>query len=366
MNKKYILLGIITAGLIFLVFYYFFFYSNNQNASFSQNPITNLKKVVTPDSRKSFENPLNGEIILSETNPEYLNRKPLAVMVNNATPARPQAGLTKADIVYEIVAEGGITRFLAVYLSELPEKVGPIRSVREYYLVIVKELGDAMLMHIGYSPQARQKIDDWSVLSLGLSGADFYRDNRGNLDVATEHTAFANGKDLYTFGEAIKFNSIKEIKRWKFNDSLSLDSHKKANYLKIDFWYEGEYSAIFKYDSVKADYIRYSGIFNNQPEILIDDLSKSDVRVKNIVVQFADEVPIPNDDKGRLDYIMLGEGKALVFRNGVVIQSRWKKNDLKSRTLFYDLDGKEIEFNRGKIWVSVVPSRNENQVKYTE
>jgi len=365
MNKKYILLGILTAGIIFVFFYYFInSQKNNQNQVNDSESL--LKNPISLDKRKRFENPINGEITLSETNPDYLTRKPLAVMVNNATPARPQAGLTKADIVYEIVAEGGITRFLAVYLSELPEKVGPIRSVREYYLVIVKELGDAMLMHIGFSPQARQRIDDWDILSLGLSGADFYRDSRGNPDVATEHTAFASGKELYSFGEAIKYNNLKEIRSWKFNDSLSLDSHKKASYLKIDFWYEGEYSAIFKYDSVKGDYVRYSGIFNNQPEILIDDLSKTEVRIKNVVVQFANEVPIPNDDKGRLDYELLGEGKALIFRNGIVIESKWKKDNLNNRTIFYDLLGKEIEFNRGKIWVSIVPSRNENQVKYTE
>lgn len=99
---------------------------------------------------------------------------------------------------------------------------------------------------------------------------------------------------------------------------------------------------------------------------MIDDLSKTEVRVKNVIVQFANEVPIPNDDKGRLDYELLGEGKALIFRNGIVIESKWKKDSLNNRTMFYDLNGKEIELNRGKIWVSVVPSRNENQVKYTE
>jgi hypothetical protein len=363
MNKKYILLGIIFGGFVFTIYY--FLVNKNENLN-NESLTTNINKLVSSDNRKKFENPLNGEIILSETKPEFLNRKPLAIMINNATPARPQAGLTKADIVYEIVAEGGITRFLAVYLSELPEKVGPIRSVREYYLVIVKELGDSMLMHIGYSPQARQKIDEWEILSLGLSGADFYRDNRGNPSVATEHTAFANGKDLYTFGEALKFNNLKEFQTWRYSENLKYTDLNNANYLKIDFWYEGDYSAIFKYDSNKDEYIRFSGVENNQPQLLIDDLSKSEVRVKNVVVQFANEVPIPNDDKGRLDYELVGEGNALIFRNGKVIPAKWKKTNLYARTLFYDLKGSEIEFNRGKIWVSIVPSRNENQVKYTE
>jgi hypothetical protein len=75
------------------------------------------------------------------------------------------------------------------------------------------------------------KIDEWNILSLGLSGADFYRDSRGNSNVATEHTAFANGKELFTFGEAIKFNNPKEIRSWRFNETLNLTNQKKVNYL---------------------------------------------------------------------------------------------------------------------------------------
>jgi hypothetical protein len=365
MNKKYILLLVLLI-LCFGSYFYYFNFQNKTNLNIpsnenNDNPIQNFF-----ESRKKFENPLTGEIIFSESRPEFLDNKPLAVMVNNATPARPQAGLTKADLVYEIVAEGGITRFLAVYLSELPERVGPIRSVREYYLVLVKELGDAMLMHIGYSPQALKKISDWNILSLGLSGADFYRDNRGNIEVATEHTAFASGKDLFTFGKAINFNNVKEIQPWKFNEKTTNNVNGAASLIKVDFWYEGEYSAVFKYDISKNEYIRYSGVVDNTPQILIDDLTKTEVRVKNLIIQFADEVPIPNDDKGRLDYVLLGEGDAIIFRDGKFINSKWKKTSLTERTVFYDLQGKEIEFNRGKIWVSVVPSRNVNQVKFTE
>jgi len=364
-NKKYILLISFTIIIVLGLLIYSY--------QFNQASTTGLVKDLIRsegsgffDSRTKYTNPLTGEIIYSETKPEFLSNSPLTVMVNNAVPARPQAGLTKADIIYEIVAEGGITRFLAVYYSELPEKVGPIRSVREYYLLIVKELGDSMLMHIGYSPQALQKINEWGVKSLGLAGADFYRDNRGDLSVATEHTAFADARDLYTYGKALNFNTPTEINSWKFSENLETSNFKKANFLKIDFWFEGDYSAVFKYDSNKNEYVRYSGISNQAPNLLIDDLSKTEVRVKNVIVQFAEEFPIPNDDKGRLDYRMLGTGKALIFRDGVVIESNWKKDSLETRTTFFDLEGKEIEFNRGKFWVSVVPSRNENQVKYTE
>lgn len=364
MNKKYILLVLFILSLLVGSYFY---QSNQNNSAGSVN--NSVRQKITESFNKKltkYENPLTGEITESETPPAFLKHKPLGVMVNNAVPARPQAGIAKADIIYEIVAEGGITRFLAIFLSDLPEKVGPIRSVREYYLVVVKELGDMMLMHIGYSPQAFQKIKEWNVLSLGFAGADFYRDKRGNPDIATEHTAFASAKDLYTFGEATKYTSPLQIKSWKFSDDAVYQNLKKANFIQADFWYEGDYSAIFKYDLNLKEYIRYSGIENGKPNLLIDDLTKTEVRVKNVIIQFAEEVPIPNDDKGRLDYQMIGSGKALIFTQGYVFEGNWKKDNLNSRTLFYDLSGKEITFSRGKIWVSVVPSRNEKQVKYNE
>jgi hypothetical protein len=220
-------------------------------------------------------------------------------------------------------------------------------------------------MHIGYSPQALQKISEWDISSLGLMGADFYRDSRGNPSVATEHTAFANGKELMVFANAAKLNYPSQIKSWKFGD-LKPENLKKANKIKIDFWYEGDYSGYFEFDNSTNSYVRYSGVVDNKPQELIDDLTKNNIKVKNLIIQFANEVPIPNDDKGRLDYELLGTGKALIFRDGYVIDAVWKKNKLIDRTVFYDLKGNEIEYNRGKFWVSIVPSRNENQVKFTE
>jgi hypothetical protein len=362
MNKKYILYTLFFI-LVLTVLYFLIYEINKPKSDQINNAKSNLD---SRDKLPKFENPLTGEIVYSDSEPLFTKNTPLAIVVNNALPARPQAGLANADIIYEIVAEGGITRFLAFYLSELPQKVGPIRSVREYFLIPVKELGDSILMHIGYSPQALQKISEWDVKSIGLRGASFYRDNRGNLKVATEHTAFANAEELFSFATSVNLNNQTNFTSWKFNDSLDPDSSLKANFLKIDFWYEGDYSAFFKYDINSKDYVRYSGIYNNEPQILIDDLTKKDVRVKNVIVQFADEVPIPGDTQGRLDYVLIGEGKGLVFRDGIVIPSKWKKDTLNSRTLFFTYEGKEIEFARGKFWISVVPSRNENQVKYSE
>jgi len=364
MNKKYILIFSLLVIFIILGIYFTLFYKKNSQEVKNSSDNKIESGIFSKDNQKIFTNVLTGEEITALEEPEFIKNRPLAVMVNNAVPARPQVGLTEADIIYEIIAEGGITRFLAIYYSNLPEKVGPIRSTREYYLMIVKELGDAMLMHIGFSPQAREKIDTWKIRSLGLGGGPFYRDNFGDPSIATEHTAFANGKDLFKKGLDLGWSGKRPIESWKFKSSRSKNENlKKADYIEVNFWYKGEYSGIFKYNSSANNYTRYSGFDeNDSPSLLKDRVSNKTIEVSNVIVMFANEVPIPNDDKNRLDYELIGQGKAYIFKDGILEKATWKKEDLEKRTKFYLVNGDEVEFNRGKTWVSIVPSRNIDQV----
>lgn len=366
--------------LIFLLFFVLTFafggwylYSSSKNSTSSSeqlfiNPIGLVKEAIQEKPKPIAVNPINGVEIFDESSSENLKRFPIAVMVNNATPARPQSGLMDADLIYEIVAEGGITRYLAIFLSKTPEIVGPIRSVREYYLPFVQENGKASLMHIGYSPQALQKISEWDIFSIGLKGADFYRDNHGDFNVATEHTAYSRGDELFKLSQSIRSSTSENIEMWKFKEEGVKDSDlQEANTAQIDFWYSGDYTGYFKYDPITNEYVRYSGVSQNgTPNILLDRETKKEIRVKNVIIQMALEFPIPNDDKNRLDYKVIGSGNVYILRDGKLLKGTWKKDSLDSRTRFYNEKSDEIELNRGKIWVSVVPSRNENQVYFGE
>jgi hypothetical protein len=199
---------------------------------------------------------------------------------------------------------------------------------------------------------------------LGLGNAPFYRDNFGNTSIATEHTAFAIGKNLYEKGLSLGWGGKTPISSWKFkDDKVKTSDFKKANYIEINFWYKGDYSGIFKYVPESNKYSRYSGFDEeDNPIPLVDRITKQNVLTTNVVILFADEFPIPNDDKNRLDYKLIGEGKGLVFRDGTVQEIVWRKDKLESRTKFYLVNNEEVEFNRGKTWVSVVPSRNVDQV----
>ena len=139
-----ILIGIVAAFVIFLLIWVFIL-KKSPIGFITERGTGSGQGQEAANSMKA--NPLTGIEYPQKEAEFWLNTRPMAVMVNNYIDARPQSGLVYADLVYEVVAEGGITRFLAFYLSKAPEKIGPVRSTREYYLVLVKELGDAMLMH---------------------------------------------------------------------------------------------------------------------------------------------------------------------------------------------------------------------------
>lgn len=344
---------------------YFIVTSVNKSPFLSSNPQGNTK-----DEKPTVEAPITGVKYDPQEAEKFIKTRPLAVMINNHTAARPQSGLIDADLVYEIVAEGGITRFLAFFNTTIPEKIGPVRSTREYYLVLVREMGDAMLMHIGYSPQALVAIESWPVRSLSRGGADFWRDEaRLNAGIPTEHTAYVNGKDLLAKGKELGWEGTSEMfEPYNYTDDSPIkpqDTTDKASNVKVVFWDEGDYSAEWKYDVATNSYLRFMGYDNaGAPIAHKDQESGKQISAKNVIVQFAKESGVIGDDKSRLDYELVGSGEGLVFKDGKVYKITWSKADRDSRTKFYTIDGEEVKFNRGKFWIAIVPDRNTEQVVY--
>ena len=337
-----------------------------------QNPVIPNPNSNEPTTKVTeIMNPLTGKMF-PETAANWFEDRPFGVMMNNHVDARPQSGLIYADIVYEVVAEGGITRFLTFFYSNTPEKIGPVRSTREYYLVLVKELGDAMIMHDGYSPQALFAIENWPVRSLFRGGATIpsvcdgcvWRDNP--RDVAYEHTEYTNGVKLRELGDSLGWEGQTTVRPWLFKDNPNkYSASSAATDITIDYWYHGDYTGAFKFDPTTNTYLRYTGVdANDQPIPQLDQETKEQVAVKNLIIQFAVESSIAGDDKSRLEYELLGSGKALVFVDGKVIDATWSKAGRDERTIFYDTAGNEMEFNRGNFWIGIVPDRNVDQVVY--
>lgn len=380
LSKKWIILLILVFTLA-LMSAGFFVYLNSQQKSIL-NPLSKGFGSNSMDSSdKTIQNPITGLMYTPQEAESWLTDRPLGVMVNNHVDARPQSGLIYSDIVYEIVAEGGITRYLAFFLTDTPEKIGPVRSTRHYYLMLVKELGDAMIMHEGYSPQALEAIETWPVRSLQRGGASAianWRDNPRN--VAVEHTLYTNGEKLREFGDELGWEGNREFVIWNFKDDdvkplptvqCVTEPCDQPCYvgectpITIDFWFEGDYSAIWKYNNQNNTYLRFLGYdANGNPIAHADQETGEQIEVKNLIVQFVPESNIEGDDKSRLNYDLIGSGSGILFIDGEAIPLTWAKQSRDERTMFYDENGEEIEFNRGKFWVALVPDRNVDQVNY--
>lgn len=329
------------------------------------------------------ECPINGAMFTEQEKEIWEKRRPLVVVIENHDDSRPQSGLSRADAVYEAVAEGGITRFLGVFYcaaaSPIKKKydLGPVRSARIYFLDWTAEYGDNPLyVHVGgaglcsdttVDPRAKALCQ---IEKLGWKDRDHWNDmdqfalpykvcrrepERTGETKATEHTMYCDSQALWQEAERRELTEWPgEFVPWKFKDDDSAGEEGKAKEIAFSFWrgYK-DYDVVWSYDSESNLYERSNG-----GEKQIDFLNQKPVSAKTVVVQFAKETG-PVDDHKHLLYQTTGQGKALIFQDGGVIQGKWQKEDALSRTLFVDLKGKEIKFNRGQIWIEVLPSGNE-------
>jgi len=332
--------------------------------------------------------PLNGAMFTKTEKDLWSGRRPLTVMIENHADSRPQSGLSKADIVYEAVAEGAITRFLAVFYCGIAAysqpgeyDLGPVRSARTYFLDWASEYGDFPLYnHVGgaglchdptVDPRAKalcqiekygwKNKGTWSDLdqfSLGFKICRREPDRTGK-PVATEHSMYCGSSALWD--EAAKrgltnlTQSSKKQNSWDINFKPWLFKDDSPSGLAIspefDFWTDyKDYRVRWDYDSQNNSYKRFNG------GVKVEDFYfKEDLVAKNVVIQFAKETTSVDEHKHNL-YQTIGSGKALVFLDGKVIEGTWAKKDRQDRTRFYDSARKEIRFNRGPIWIEILPT----------
>jgi hypothetical protein len=317
--------------------------------------------------------PVNGGMFTEAEKKVWEERRPLTVMIENHQDSRPQSGLSAADVVYEAVAEGGITRFLAVFYCGAASgevTIGPVRSARTYFVDWASEYGDFPLyVHVGGAnlpglANALGQIGDYGWLAkrndfnqFSLGFPVFWRDyDRLGHEVATEHTMYSSTGKLWEVAEKRGLGATddkgsrwdKNFVSWKFKEELSADKRGETNRITLDFMGDyADYQVEWQYDQAANSYKRFNG---GQPH---KDLNNDmQLEAKNVVVIFMLEKG-PIDELKHLLYGTTGRGKALVFQDGKGVEAVWQKAKRVSRTLFSDTKGKEIAFNRGPIWIEV-------------
>ena len=324
-------------------------------ALFVKSGVSNLSPMgseATYSARETYaaENPINGEQYTAEELQKMQGRYPLAVMIENLSIVRPQSGLASADIIYEAITEGGITRFMGIFWSRT-SPLGPIRSARAPFLDWLLEY-DAAYAHAGGSAEALSLIPKIGVKDLdqfSLGFPTYWRVQ--NTGLAFEHTLYSNTDKLWEAAERRGFKNLPKIEKLKFKEDASVNERGVSAKIKVFFTGEISYIVDWEYDSVLNVYKR-----SQQGVTQTDKVNDEILTAKNIVVSFV-KTEAREVTPGKMGVGMnnIGEGEAKIFRDGKVINATWKKKDQRSRTKFYDTSGSEIEFNRGKIWVEIVP-----------
>ncbi len=387
-----IVLSVVLALLIGIFAYKYIF----ENVNFvtpipgKEEPTETGSVPVTDNNR--WENPLNGAYVSNEDAAKFKDKKPITVMVNNYVDARPSAGLSQADVIYEAVEEGGITRMMPVFWSKIPDKVMSVRSARYYNA----ELASAYFPHFVHwgaahvpacqtagtcAKDTEPDVDAYArIVSLGLPNIDggnyacqddapscvFGRDSaRRAAGLAIEHTSYVALPKIYDKAKEIRVEeswhkNIPLKYKWKFKDDAKPEDRGDigaATPITYNFWDTmAGFNVKWVYDKDKNEYIRYQGDVKQ-----IDAGNNQELRAKSIIVRFTKETPV-NDGKHHLYQQLLGTGDALIFQDGKVIQAKWSRPDAETLDKYTDLQGNEVEFVRGQIWVQLV--KPENKVNY--
>ncbi len=303
-----------------------------------------LSKITEEKPKK--ENPLDG----TKVEEENATRHPLAIMVENHPEARPQSGLSKASIIYEAIAEGGITRFMAIFGPFNADKVGPVRSARTFYLDWALEY-KAFYSHVGGNLDALRQIPEIGILDLDqfrYGTKAYWREPKAGK--ATEHTMYTDTKKLYQIAEDNKWDREANFEKLKFKEEAARESRGQAQEIKIDFS-SASYQVVWKYDSVANQYNRWLAGEAHK------DAEGNPLSTKNVIIEQVERWPVTTEiNESGWAMKTTGTGAAWLYRDGVEIKGTWRKTDRKARTKFYDESGNEIEFNRGVFWYEIVPS----------
>jgi hypothetical protein len=284
------------------------------------------------------------------------NAYPVGVVVENLVASRPQAGLEDANVVFEHLAEGGITRFLAVYASrDTIAKIGPVRSARQVHLDIAKEL-HFLFAHAGGSPEALKGIKSSGIDDFNqfFNGQYYWRDAERQKTKATEHTLYTSSELLARALRDFDAPLVGDFEPWLFQDDASLSNRpSEPKSMTIDFS-SFNYKVEWRYDRAQNVYTRYLA---EQPHTMENGKG---ISAKNVVVQY---VPTSlADSAGRLQIDLVGEGVGVLFQNGRAVNVTWKKDTATARTRYYDESNEEVRFVAGTTWVELLP--NDREVSY--
>ena len=319
--------------------------------------------------------------------PDGLPARPVQVSIPNAPDgAVPQSNISYADIIYEIPVEGQLTRLQAIFYSQFPDKGGPCRSVRYYFIDLAREY---RAFHVGYGwgKKAHGYMHDAGIPHInGMQDTDlFYRVDFKDAP----NDAYIDWSSIETWDG---YNDEKTLRAWKFRDDEWKAMKKEAKKVieekgdsddpeDIDAVKEAEsllaepekateihvHSDVAAANTSACSYDEENGVYTRTwfGEPYIDRETGERMEFQNILVQYVHSQPMIDeetgldDHKGRIEIDFNSHGDALLFTNGEVIKGTWSKKNPDARTIFKDENGRQFRFTQGKTWVYVIDQNME-------
>ncbi|MDN5274283.1 MAG: uncharacterized protein JWP06_184 [Candidatus Saccharibacteria bacterium] len=323
---------ILTASIVTLVILY-------------QKPVQVPAPVVKKHVQKIaapivYYSPLTGE----KVNDEAATKQPVtAIMIENSPDARPQSGLKQAGVVYEAIAEGGITRFLTLHQQDKPQLIGPVRSVRMYYVDWLASY-NASVAHVGGSATALKEVRNGSYRDID----QFF--NAGSYWRATDRYAPHNVYTSFTKLDAL--NASKGYNESVFTGFTRTDGKPSdtPNATKVTVNISGPlYNTSYTYDKTTNTYSRFlAGV---------PHMDREDGAITpSVVVALKVDMSLVFEDGYREDIKAIGDGTAVIFQNGTAQEVTWHKPTRASSMTFTDGAGKDVPLVRGQTWITAVPN----------
>lgn len=293
-----------------------------------------------PKPKPVFYSPLTGEVVETEAATKQVVT---AIMIENSPDARPQSGIQEAGVVFEAVAEGGITRFLTLHQQDKPQLIGPVRSLRMYYIDWLAPF-NASVSHIGGSAAALAEIRNGKYRDID----QFF--NAGSYWRATDRYAPHN---VYTsFAKLDALNAAKGFTESTFTGFTRVNgkASETPNASSITINISGPlYNTSYTYDKANN---RYNRSLAGVPHV---DREAGQVTPSVVIAMKVDMTRI-FEDGYRESIVTTGSGQAVIFQNGTAQEVTWHKASRETQITFTDATGKDVPLIRGHTWISAVPN----------
>ena len=317
-------------------------------AATEETTVPETTEATEPPVVIAYRNPLNGQPV-----EEPFTARPYTVIINNISDAQPMCGLSNADFLFEVLAEGGITRCLGVFsdISGL-DHIGAIRSARPYFVELANSFDSIFVHHggskDGYAEIRNLGIDD--IDALGRGNAAFYRDqDRLDNGYSLEHTSFADGDDILEEVADLEFTTHREEGvdyGFTFDDVASTAAGETATKLTVNFRGYGK-TTRFTYNEEMGAYgaEQYS-------EGVIDGNTGDAVYFRNVLMMTVDTYAYAGS---LLEMDMVGEGTGYFASNGQMVPIKWSRADNLAPFAFTHEDGTPITLGVGSTYVAITP-----------